>query len=96
MEMHSPDSLKRIHKIDAVFRSGHRPSIAIRLARLIVAAVTKVLRAQAAYNQAWRDYEDLLDLPEHMLRDVGLNKSDVIAQRERLSWRKVWTEAGDD
>lgn len=44
----------------------------------------RLLRAIATYEKQRRDYELLLDMPDHMLDDIGLDRSTIRKEQNRL------------
>ena len=41
-------------------------------------------RSRAAYTVALRQYDELLDMPKHMLADMGLSRDMVREERQRM------------
>ena len=42
-----------------------------------------LLRRIAEYLRQQRDYQRLLEMPDHLLRDIGLTRDEVIAAKHR-------------
>jgi uncharacterized protein YjiS (DUF1127 family) len=76
MEMHSQASLYQIHGIVTRRRSPSRP-IARRLVKQILAFSAIVTRAIKAELAARRATAELAELDDHMLRDLGILRSEI-------------------
>jgi uncharacterized protein YjiS (DUF1127 family) len=77
MEMHSRQSLYEIHGISV----ARRPRRSRLTARLLIARIftflTKVKRAIEAELAARRAIAELADMNDHMLRDLGIARSEI-------------------
>ena len=92
MQLHTSQSLERVHGLDA---SKSHPSFA--------AAAIRVTRTASRWNgravyfwrlkkKSMRDYRNLLAMPDHRLRDIGLPRHAILdaMAEERSYWRAKW------
>ncbi len=77
MQIHSPDSLERVHNVKVL---GQGPSIWQR----IKVAFKDRSRNAALRRKIMRDFEELLAMPDYMLRDMGLTRQMVIEERRNF------------
>lgn len=51
--------------------------------RRIRRALKERSRRAAQHRKAMRNFEQLLDMPEYLLGDIGLTRSEILADRQR-------------
>ena len=76
MQIHSPESLERIHGLKPPKGRG-------LIARVIAWQKARAKRAAAA-RKALSQYDELLSMPDYMLADIGLTRDMVRQERTRL------------
>ena len=77
MEMHSRQSLYEIHGISDKQRRPRAHLVARLLATLLFAFCTKAKRAIKAELAARRAINELAEMDDHMLRDLGLVRGEI-------------------
>jgi uncharacterized protein YjiS (DUF1127 family) len=92
MEMHSRQSLYDIHGISIERRRRQSRLIARLLIAQVVALLTKLKRAIQSELAIRRAMNELAEMDDHMLRDVGINRSEIEAPLRRQQ-RNVGTDA---
>ncbi|MEZ5933990.1 MAG: DUF1127 domain-containing protein [Alphaproteobacteria bacterium] len=90
MQLHTPQSLARVHGLDAA-----RPerSLTASMIGAVFAAcgwIGRALRFWHDKRKAMQDYRRLLALPDYMLRDIGVSRDMVRAAMadEPSFWRR--------
>lgn len=78
MEMHTKDSFLAIHGVD--LGDGSRKDVL----RGIWKRLVKTYQAAAEYHQACRDYEELTQLSDHQLKDIGLERRELSQYKPRF------------
>ena len=73
MEMHTPQSLYRIHGISVPHRPRRRSSLIGRLFGMLTALATAI----EAELRARRAAAELASLDDYMLRDIGVVRGDI-------------------
>ena len=59
--------------------------------QLLAAAVIHLVRKMAMHSARQRQYERLLTMPDHLLRDIGLTRDDVLrAKAKPLKMDDLW------
>lgn len=85
--MHSAQSLYDVHGINA----GQRASSRHRTLRSLLSLLTKLAWATKSKMQVQRDIAELASLDDRMLRDIGVNRSEiesVVRRSTRLTSRR--------
>ena len=77
MQFHTPDSLERTHGIRTF---GQRPGLWQRLR----SNLRDRARRAAARRKILSEYEELLAMPDYMLRDIALTRQQVIEERRNF------------
>ena len=76
MQIHSPDSLQRVH--------GLKPPKGPGLFARFIAWHKERVKKAAAVSKALSQYDELLSMPNYMLADIGLTRDMVRQERRRL------------
>jgi uncharacterized protein YjiS (DUF1127 family) len=92
MEMHSPQSLYQIHGISIERRRRRSRRTARLLLARIAAFLVKVKRAIKTELAIRRAMAELADMDDHMLRDLGINRSEI---KSRLRLQRANVETAD-
>ena len=92
MEMHSRQSLYDIHGISIERRRRRSRLIGRRLVARVVSLLTKLKRAIQTELAIRRAINELAQMDDHMLRDLGVHRSEIEG-RLRRQQRNVGTDA---
>ena len=82
MQIHSQDSLFRVHGIAPNYQA--RQSGKVR--GLVLTAwkyVLAVFRREAEYQTGLRHYRELATMPDHLLKDIGVTPDSIRSERRR-------------
>jgi uncharacterized protein YjiS (DUF1127 family) len=77
MQLHTPQSLDRVHGLGAVGRGRSLTAVAISALGALWAQINGAVSLWRAAWKAEQDYKVLLAMPDYRLRDIGLSRQDI-------------------
>jgi uncharacterized protein YjiS (DUF1127 family) len=89
MQLHTSQSLERVHGLDSSY--PHRPLPAVAIVSLLVAAFSRIVRILGIWRTARKVRDEraaLFALSSHTLRDIGISHRDLSSGREQFSGRR--------